>query len=969
MIVTKRFYFALLIIQLSFFSVAHSVLPAANNNSPSGSATTSVAMMPDKTLDLGELVKEKAYLKIIEQDIIPYIKQKQLRAPSCFISYAWGNPEHEFWVRRLAEMLTKSGIKVLLDRWEDRKGKVLNSFVNKIEEVDWVIVVGTKRYLQKYKKRAENLQHREHVVRLEAQLIEYLISYSTERGDKVIPLLLEGTAEESLPFMLRHKLPSDFTQGEYFEELLKLIHDMFGVDNQDNNFEHFFKEFKKYSAIIATTVTEQERLEYIETQKKHLEEDERNVIQDVKKLTKEALHKIAETSHYISSHTRPVASETEDNLFLNLQPRNLLFTGRTKELLTLKSNFNNKNKFNIVQQTIFGLAGVGKSQLAMEFAHLAIENRWYDSIVWIDAESAISINNSYRKIAKKICKNITGLGVIDIEKLIHKKLLKPNNNLRMLFILDYAPDHAAIAGYLKRLCDQWSIGPTLHILITSRSQNWPNFNLMLDDFSKEEARNFVKEQLPQESEINIDHLTSTLDYFPLALTNAVSYIKEYTNISDYLEIYKSNSSKCLNSSNGNINQCHNTLWKTWNIALSKLSNTAQDILYISSYLNSNDIPLELFHQIPIDNRTSAIGELRKHSFITLVNGNEHFKIHRLLQEVIRKHLSIKNNIKYLETGIELMNNAFTFDRYYCDNCGNSIKLTHSHRKYLPHIHSLQNHAFAYSDKQFQLLNDLLLRLGAYYLYYSCEYDKAGELFIILLNRVKDPITIARIKNHLSWVKFVQKDFNYSKQLCYEVREALKDTTDPDLIVDLVSSYRITGNIESQLKNFEAAQKDYDTGMQIQKQFYKTDDHPVIAHILHNVAHLSLWQGKTEEAIQTFLASIAAEKNYYKLSSYPMTLNTAETFYDLAKVTCSLTRYNEAKAYIMQAIEFHQNLYGDQHPKTQRVFLVYGDILFADGKYNDALKVYSDTLEKYQLVNNAKLKATIMEKIENCQLKL
>ena len=49
-----------------------------------------------------------------------YISEQEVKPPECFISYAWGEAEHECWVeKRLATDLQKAGIGVVLDRWHN----------------------------------------------------------------------------------------------------------------------------------------------------------------------------------------------------------------------------------------------------------------------------------------------------------------------------------------------------------------------------------------------------------------------------------------------------------------------------------------------------------------------------------------------------------------------------------------------------------------------------------------------------------------------------------------------------------------------------------------------------------------------------------------------------------------------------------------------------------------------------------
>lgn len=80
-------------------------------------------------------------------------------------------------------------------------------FVEKIlaEETDFIIVVGTKQYLEKYRYTAKTKDQQERVVKIEARLLNLLIGYSQLHSNRVIPILLEGTPESSLPPLDAHK--------------------------------------------------------------------------------------------------------------------------------------------------------------------------------------------------------------------------------------------------------------------------------------------------------------------------------------------------------------------------------------------------------------------------------------------------------------------------------------------------------------------------------------------------------------------------------------------------------------------------------------------------------------------------------------------------------------------------------------------------------------------------------------------
>jgi len=153
--------------------------------------------------------------------------------PTCFISYAWGNAEHERWVEQeLATDLAKAGVTVLLDRWENaRIGTSVPRFVERVGSADRVIVVGTPLYRTKY----DNDQPMGgFVLAAEGDLIGVRMIGTESRKQSVLPILLEGTQETALPLLLQGRVFGDFRQPErYFASALDLMTSLHGIAPQD----------------------------------------------------------------------------------------------------------------------------------------------------------------------------------------------------------------------------------------------------------------------------------------------------------------------------------------------------------------------------------------------------------------------------------------------------------------------------------------------------------------------------------------------------------------------------------------------------------------------------------------------------------------------------------------------------------------------------------------------------------------
>lgn len=111
------------------------------------------------------------------------------------------------------------GVKVVLDR-TNPIGTNLARFVELIGHVDYVLVVGTQRYLQKYENQVSATGS---VVAAEVDLIQQRLLGTESEKRSVLPLLLDGDESSSLPLLARRKVYADFrNQGDYFSSLFDL---------------------------------------------------------------------------------------------------------------------------------------------------------------------------------------------------------------------------------------------------------------------------------------------------------------------------------------------------------------------------------------------------------------------------------------------------------------------------------------------------------------------------------------------------------------------------------------------------------------------------------------------------------------------------------------------------------------------------------------------------------------------------
>lgn len=198
-------------------------------------ATGEMAALPPHSLETLRREQVHTRLRTGYEKVLTKLKsmvRNAPRQPTCFISYAWGNELHEQWVERLVNYLREADIDVIWDRWHNPEvGHNLARFVSRIAEVDYIIVVGTPLYHQKYENKLSSTGS---VVASEVDLINLRLMGTEEEKNTVLPVLLEGDERTSFPPLLQGRTYSDFRQERfYFSSLFNLILTMYHMPAQD----------------------------------------------------------------------------------------------------------------------------------------------------------------------------------------------------------------------------------------------------------------------------------------------------------------------------------------------------------------------------------------------------------------------------------------------------------------------------------------------------------------------------------------------------------------------------------------------------------------------------------------------------------------------------------------------------------------------------------------------------------------
>ncbi|NQY42338.1 MAG: tetratricopeptide repeat protein [Legionellales bacterium] len=646
---------------------------------------------------------------------------------------------------------------------------------------------------------------------------------------------------------------------------------------------------------------------------------------------------------YVMFHERGTTLSTSENtietLYFNLPPRNQQFSGRGDYMQLIMNNLNAKN-IGMSIQVVAGPGGVGKTQLLTEFAYTATEKKLYGAVLWIDASSMESINNSYYDIAnileidatspeqieKVLEVNIDTDNPVVIKKLVHKRLQTKYSVKNILIILDNTSSEKELKNYLNDLKSHWFFDTNIDVLISSRSQNWGAKTFILDIFSPEEANIFVKNYLPYESEENINKLTQLLNYYPVALGQAVGYIEKHTNITDYIKLYNS---KYKNNTNNRSLSIGNIL----NISLNNIGKEAKEILYISSYLNAINIYLEFFDYLPIEKKLRAIKQIREYSLITINNKRDAFKMHALLQEAIRQ--KIGKETRWLNQAITLaVQSAKIFDKSKGETWGKP-------KKFLSHINVLTK--YITPSLEISKLLDKYAEIGEYFGEYNLAYELLMHSLQIQENTYKDSeqIKLVDILNRLGALELKLGNYPDTLSLYKRVLQIKKAHYKESEHIEYTDTYNKLGEVESRLGNYNLAKQQYQQSLKIQQVYYKNPKHLKLSSTM-------LRLGVIERKFGFFENS----KNYLKQAldikqAHAKDYNSKDLISNLLEMGITelyLKNYDESKKKFEKALAITEQNKSDNLIKSIRLYQNLGLLEWKLGNFTRAKQLYKKMLK-------------------------
>ena len=304
---------------------------------------------------------------------------------------------------------------------------------------------------------------------------------------------------------------------------------------------------------------------------------------------------------------------------------------------------------------------------------------------WIHGSSYTRFEESYQQIAKRLA--LPGLDDPSQQTLVHVwDWLSEEANCPWLLVLDNVDDVDIVSRPTRHSCSgstkhtheplvKWlprsSIGS---MLVTTRDRRLAERlvpgqrPIAVNPFEMEDVKCLLSKRVPLEDDVDevLSHqLLETLDFLPLAITQATAFLAENEySIAEYLEILQKDDSEMKEFlatdiyAPGRDSDLSNSILQTWKVSFDQIRTQtplAAEILSLMAVLDKQAISDRLLcrgKKIGID-FLRAIGVLKAFSMIKAESGNKVFSTHRLVQLATHKWLEMEGAIdRWQEIALE-----------------------------------------------------------------------------------------------------------------------------------------------------------------------------------------------------------------------------------------------------------------------------------------------------------------------------
>ncbi|MBI5305052.1 MAG: toll/interleukin-1 receptor domain-containing protein [Chloroflexi bacterium] len=603
----------------------------------------------------------------------------------------------------------------------------------------------------------------------------------------------------------------------------------------------------------------------------------------------------------------------------NVKPRNPNFTGRETELAQLH-NALAATLTAALTQAIHGLGGVGKTQMAIEYAYRHAPE--YDLVWWLRAETTMTLAADFAALAQPL--NLPEKDERDQRIVMDAVRAHLRQTQRWLLIFDNANAPEDVRDFLPPGGG--------HVLITSRHSAWRALAapLTVKPLPRDDAIAFLikrsglsplsaKQTGEGRGGGDAGKLADALGCLPLALTQAAAYIEASgTTFADYLRIFETHRAELLRDPKFKPHDYPDTVATTWTISFNAVaaeSPAALTLMNLCAFFAPDEIPLDILvgatHASPLPNDEYALANaliaLRKYSLVEKTDMT--IAVHRLVQAIVRERMTDDERKMFADTAVRIVDDAFpggdiSTDLDSWQDCAR-----------------LLTHALAASDFAARLnttpeATGRLFNQAALYLRTRAQLAEAKQLFERALAIDKATLgpnhpNVATAVNNLGSALIDLGDLPAARQ-CFEralaIDVAVFGPNHPNVARDVNN----LGMVLKDLGDLPAARQRFERALAIDEAIFGPN-HPDIATVVNNLGGVNYDLGDLPAARQCLERALMIDEATFG----PNHPNVAATVNNLGMVLKDLGDLPAARQYVERALAIDEAIFGPNHPNIAK----------------------------------------------------
>jgi tetratricopeptide (TPR) repeat protein len=606
-----------------------------------------------------------------------------------------------------------------------------------------------------------------------------------------------------------------------------------------------------------------------------------------------------------------------------LHHRNPNFSGRDELLMQLQADLASGRPAALTQ-AFQGLGGVGKTQVALEYAYRNAED--YKVIWWVRSEEPTTLNSDFAALAENLGLDLApNTSSETVREAVRQALARRND---WLLIFDNANNPEEIKDYIPQYGG--------HTLITSRHSDWhcAAHAVSIPVWTVEESTLFLKSRTGKEGSQAIE-LATVLGGLPLALEQAAAYINACgESIPGYLELFRERQMELFDQAYSPApSDYHATVRTTWEVSFRRLQeNTlAVQLLQLCAFFAPDDIPKDLllsWEPVPDKlNFNSAVAALRIYSLVEV--SEEFLSVHRLVQAVTRDRMEAQKRVEFAKNAIRLINEAFP------RNISHEVEGWPLCAQLLSHVltvDEIAERSGIMSPNLASLLNQagIYLEIRADFLGAIDAFERAIKIGKVILS--PNSPSLGYYYGHLGNVLWASGDLKRAKKVSEQALEIIEANYGP-IHSSTATAVNNLGNILRSLGDLVGAKKEFERALKIMESRYSWD-HGGLAPCYNSLGSVLHSLGEFPEAMIAFEQAVYNGLKAYG-SDHPL---LAEFLTNLGSILQELGDLQGAIYNYKHALRMFQEYLGNDHPKSRLVREFLDNIFEAIRRHEEGLDI-------------------------------